>query len=92
MSGIDWLWESARKLRKQYEQITAEKGRGQRKRIFHPDLTEINSRKSVIIKQAKTCTNLIPYITIVSSFGERGDFFKHGSFLFAFAYRYLSLK
>ena len=25
MSGIDWLWEAVRKLRKQYEQITAEK-------------------------------------------------------------------
>lgn len=34
MSGIDWLWESVRKLRKQYEQITAEKGRGKEKESF----------------------------------------------------------
>ena len=33
MSGIDWLWEADRKLRKQYEQITAEKAGAKKKNL-----------------------------------------------------------
>ena len=41
--------------------------------IFRPQLIDIKSKKSVIIKPSRICTNLIPYVILVSSYNGRGD-------------------
>ena len=36
-------------------------------------MTGINLQKSAIIKPSRICTNLIPYVIMVSSYNKRGD-------------------